>query len=138
MPTAFKAYSQQGIALVYAIFVIIVIAGSIAVLTQWLNSSAVIAQNDIQRARALAAANAGIDWAVYRIQNALPCPASATLSLTDGVLSGYAVQVNCTATAPISEGAGTFVWYTVNSRAYTGALGQPEFVSREVAVSIAK
>lgn len=83
--------------------------------------------------RALAAANAGVEWAAYR---ALPpagvavC-ANGVLNLTEGALTGFTVDVTCTATTH-AEGGGTTTIYSIESFAYAGTYGTPDYTSRRV------
>lgn len=130
---------QRGVALVYAIFIVIAVGGALAMMNQWQGSQSAMASSKLLRARALAAANAGIDWTIRRIQTAGNCPsASQSLSLTDGALSGFTVVATCSRSGPVTEGESTFYWYTLSARARSGTLGQPDFVSRQINVAIAQ
>jgi MSHA biogenesis protein MshP len=81
-------------------------------------------------ARALAAANSGVEYGAYRALNASSC-ASATLSLTEGGLNGFNVDVTCTATTHAESGGSVHV-YRIDATAYAGTYGNPDYVSRHV------
>ena len=81
-------------------------------------------------ARALAAANSGIEYGAYRALQNNVC-ASATLALTEGGLAGYSVDVTCTSTAH-TEGTTNITVYRIEAYASAGTYGTPDFVSRRV------
>ena len=86
------------------------------------------------QARALAAANSGIEWGAYRALNG-SCAASTSLGLTEGALSGYSVVVTCNAT-PFSNGAATNHSYVINATALYGTYGQANYVRRAVSATL--
>lgn len=124
----------RGFALVPAIFLIVVLA-SLAAFAVRLN---VQQQQTVDLAvlgsRALAAANGGLEWGAYRALNGT-C-ASGSLSLAEGALTGFSVDVTCTATTS-AEGAATVSAYTVESVATAGTYGQPGYVRRRVRITLA-
>ncbi len=129
--TASEPQKTRGIALVFAIFLIVVVSGVLVLLMQWLNLSSQTSTNQVLHSRALAAAQSGLDYAIYQIIKTNQC-VSATLSLTDGALNGFTVIIRCSAYGPISEAGSTHTWYSVSARAYQGTVGQGNMVSREV------
>lgn len=134
----FRLKQQRGVALVYAIFIVVAVGGALAMINQWQGTQSATASNNLLRARALSGANAGVDWLVRRIQSGGACPAASnTLNLTDGALNGFTVVTSCSRTSSLTEGGSTFYWYTVSARAWRGTLGQPDFVSRQINVSLA-
>jgi MSHA biogenesis protein MshP len=121
---------QRGMSLVAAIFLIVIVAmlGSFAVrLGMGQHQTVNLA---LLSSRALAAANAGIEWSAA---NALNPPntctgASTSFTLTQGALAGFAVTVTCTRTVFLGEGK----LYVMSSSARYGTYGQPDYVSRTV------
>ncbi len=135
--------TRRGFALVPALFLLVVLGvlGIVAIRVGAGQQQAVTM--GLMQARALAAANAGIEWAAYLAINssaASPsCPASSTtLSLTEGALAGFSVLVTCSATSFTNNGgtatatgstAGAFV---IQATATYGTYGQPGYVKRVV------
>ncbi len=121
----------KGVALVFAIFLIVVVSGVLVLLMQWLNLGSQTSTNQVMHSRALAAAQSGLDYAIYQILKTNQC-VSTTLSLTDGTLNGFTVVIRCSAYGPISEAGSSHTWYSLSARAYQGSVGQNTMVSREV------
>jgi MSHA biogenesis protein MshP len=91
--------------------------------------------------RAYQAARTGVEWGAYQVlRNSGACAASTTLPTLAGTLSGFAVTVTC-ATSVASEvnaATGTVTVYDMTSTAKQGTAGQPDYVERQIQVSIAK
>jgi MSHA biogenesis protein MshP len=121
----------RGFALVPALFLIVVLAvlAAVAVRVSMAQQSTVTLA--LSQARALAAAEAGIDWGAYTALNGT-CQ-GATLSLTEAALAGFTVVVTCTATG-FTEGSPsvTYQSYAINATASSGTYGTPDFVQRVV------
>jgi MSHA biogenesis protein MshP len=135
------ARRRRGFALIPALFLIVVL-GALAVVAVRVGTGqqqAVIMS--LMEARALAAAQAGIEWGAYQSVGLTPagvmtpqpgsCAASATLSLTEASLSGFTVIVTCSVT-PYANGAGIGYSYVLKSTASIGTYGQPGYVRRVV------
>jgi MSHA biogenesis protein MshP len=124
----------RAFALVPAIFLIVVLS----VLAAWAVRLNVQQQQTVSLAvlgaRALAAANAGVEWGAWRALNGT-C-ASGSLSLAESTLAGFTVAVTCTAHSVV-EGAGTVSAYTIESIATAGTYGRPDYVRRRVRVTLA-
>jgi MSHA biogenesis protein MshP len=124
----------HGLALVPAIFLIVVLS----VLAAWAVRMNTQQQQTVTLAvlgsRALAAANAGLEWGAWRALNGT-C-ASGTLSLAEGTLSGFDVSVTCSATS-IAEGATTVRSYVLEAVATFGTYGRPDYVRRRVRTTLA-
>jgi MSHA biogenesis protein MshP len=121
----------RGFALIPALFLIVVL-GALAVVAVRVGTGqqqAVIMS--LEEARALAAAQAGIEWGAYQSLNAGSCAAATVLALTEASLNGFTVVVNCSATA-FSNGATTGNSYVLKSTASIGTYGQPGYVRRVV------
>jgi MSHA biogenesis protein MshP len=122
--------TPHGFALIPALFLIVVL-GALAVVAIRVGSGqqqAVIMA--LEEARALAAAQAGIEWGAYQAVNG-NCAANTTLNLTEAALNGFTVVVTCTATS-FANGAATSSSYVLKSTATTGTYGQPGYVHRVV------
>lgn len=134
---------QRGFSLISAIFLLVVIAalGVFAVtLSTTQQQSAAL---DVMGARAYQAARAGIEWGAYQVlRNAGACAANTTLpaGTLGGSLSGYTVDVTCTANPnnEVSAATGIVTVYDLTSRATQGAVGTPNYVERQMSVSISQ
>jgi MSHA biogenesis protein MshP len=124
------ARHARGFSLVAALFLIVVVAalGEFAVRIGASQQQTV--NLALLTARALAAANSGMEYGAYRALNASSC-ASATLNLTEGGLNGFSVSVTCSATAH-AESGGTVNVYRIDATATAGTYGLPDYVSRHV------
>jgi MSHA biogenesis protein MshP len=120
----------RGFSLVAALFLVVVVAALGAFAVRIGASQQQTASLALLSARALAAANSGIEFGAYRALYASSC-ASATLNLTEGGLNGFTVSVTCNPTTH-TEGGGTVSVYRIDATASAGVYGQPDYVSRQV------
>jgi MSHA biogenesis protein MshP len=130
MPQTPPPLPQQGFALIPALFLVVVL-GALALVAIRISTGqqqAVIMA--LEEARALAAAQSGVEWGAYMSENG-SCPASTTLNLTEAALNGFTVIVTCTATTFMS-GATTSTSYVIKSTATAGTYGQNGYVHRAV------
>jgi len=127
-PAAALGGAAEGFALVPALFLIVVL-GALAVVAIRVGTGQQQAVTmSLEESRALAAAQAGIEWGAYQSLNG-SCPASTTLSLTEASLNGFTVIVTCAATT-FANGAATGSSYVLTSSASIGTYGQPGYVKR--------
>lgn len=125
---------QRGFSLVPALFLLVVLAvlGSVAVrLTGVQQQTAVLS---MQSARAYAAAKVGVEWSAYQALNVGTC-GNSTLSLTEGGLVGFTVDVSC-ASSSHTEGASTTNIFVLDAFAYSGSYGSPDYVSRRIRATV--
>jgi len=136
--TAMLRIESKGFSLISAIFLLVVIAmlGTFAVTLS--TSQQQSAALDVIGARAYQAARAGIEWGAYQVlRNGGACAPSTPLPALPGTLSGFGVTVACTA-APTNENGVPVTLYQLTSTAQQGAVGTPNFVERQISVSIAQ
>jgi MSHA biogenesis protein MshP len=118
----------QGFALIPALFLIVVL-GALAVIAIRVGTGQQQAVTmSLEEARALAAAQAGMEWGAYESLKG-NCAASTTLNLTEAALNGFTVVVTCTA-ASFANGTGTSNSYVLRSTATLGTYGEPGYVHR--------
>jgi MSHA biogenesis protein MshP len=120
----------HGFALIPALFLIVVLGALALVAIRVGIGQQQAVTMSLEESRALAAAQAGIEWGAYEAVNG-SCAASTTLNLTEAALNGFAVQVTCSA-ATFTNGAATNSSYVLKSTATTGTYGQPGYVHRVV------
>ena len=132
------SHFARGFSLVSAIFLLVVIAalGTFAVtLSTTQQQSAAL---DVLGSRAYQAARAGVEWGAYQILiNSNPCPNQVLTGLPN-TLSGFTVNVACTSYPSYNEAGNTVNMYLLSSTAWQGTLNAPNYVERNLTVTIAK
>ena len=131
-PQATVGRPQLGFALIRALFLIVVLGALAAVAIRVGTGQQQAVTMSLQQARALSAAQTGIEWGAYQaLAPGGSCVASTTLTLTEAALNGFSVIVTCAAVT-FSTGAATNTSYVLNSTATSGLYGQPGYVRRVV------
>ncbi len=143
-----KKTRQQGFSLVTAIFMLVVLA---TLMTYILNLN-VLQQStvvlNVQGARAMQAARAGLEYGVYQALNGASCSPGSdtsetlTFSAAEPALQGFTVTLDCTASSH-TEGVVSLTFYTLTALAESGqlALGanaNPDYVSRRLRVTVSQ
>lgn len=147
MPSS-RVIVQRGFSIVSAIFLLVVLAALGTFMVTFSTVQHTTSMQDIQGARAYQAARTGIEWGVFQIlQNngGAPFPSNCrpgsaptqTLPALGGTLTGFTVNVNCSATQ-YTEGVNTFWVYQITSTAtVTGsAVGQISYIQRQIQATI--
>jgi MSHA biogenesis protein MshP len=129
---------QRGFSLISAIFLLVVIAalGTFAVtLSTTQQQSAAL---DVLGSRAYQAARAGIEWGAYQVLQNGGCPLpTQVLAAMPNTLANFNVQVDCSSTTT-SEAGATVTMYQLTSTAKQGTQATPDYVERQMTVSIAQ
>ena len=122
--------AHQGFSLVPALFLIIVLSvlGAIAVRMSVVQSQTVVL--NMQATRAYEAARSALEQASYAAVINDSCGASS-ISFTEGGLAGFTANLSCSSTSH-DEGQVTITVYTIEAFAWSGAYGQPDYVSRRL------
>jgi MSHA biogenesis protein MshP len=131
------ASAQRGFSLISAIFLLVVIAalGTFAVtLSTTQQQSAAL---DVMGSRAYQAARAGIEWGAYQALQNNSCSTSTPLTGLPNTLANFAVTVQCTPTVA-SEANATVTMYDLKSTATQGTVTKPDYVERQISVTLAK
>jgi MSHA biogenesis protein MshP len=125
---------QRGMALVSAIFLLVVLAGLgvFAVRINVLQQQTVT--SGLRAAQAFHAAKSGIAWAAHRAIYDDWC-GDDTLSLTEAGTTGFAVDVQC-ARSTHTEGSSSIDVFIIDVLAESGVYGGPDYVSRRLQVKI--
>jgi MSHA biogenesis protein MshP len=124
---------QQGISIVAALFVVVVVAMLAAFAVTVGNAGQQTDDNHAQASRALAAARTGLEWGVYRARAANSCVASQVLSLSENALRGFRITVECAAAAHTEDGGATYYnSYDITAKASYGTFGAMDYAYREV------
>ena len=125
----------RGMALVPALFLIVVLASLVAFGVRIHTASQQTVVLALQGARALAAARTGIEWGAARAL-AGSC-VDDSLNLTEASLDGFRVSVTCHQADHVEAGATVRV-YDLEAVAMQGDYGQADFVSRRVRAGFAE
>jgi MSHA biogenesis protein MshP len=137
---------QRGVSLITAIFLIVVLAVlgvAILLVASFQHGSSAI---DVQGARLYQAARAGVEWGMFQVMDpantvggpvALPgCFATATFSPA-GTFSGASTTVSCAVTSTTELDRNVNV-YLITSTAKLGPVGTPNYVERQIAMSVGR
>ena len=120
----------RGFSLVAVLFLIVVIAALGAFAVRIGAGQQQTVNLALLGARALAAANSGVEWGANQAVKYGSC-AGTTLNLSEAALSGFTVTVTCASSAH-AEGGSTVTVFRINARAQAGTYGTPDYVSRQV------
>lgn len=131
---------SAGMALVSAIFLIVVLVGVGVAMMNLSNVEHDTASKAILAAKAYYGAKAGIDWGIQQSIAAASC-AGSTINLTTGSLNGVTVTVTC---AAAQQGASTCgltgtsacQTYYLTSIATTGTLGTLSYAERRIEATV--
>jgi Tfp pilus assembly protein PilX len=123
-----------GFALVPALFLLVIVGAlGLIALRVGIGQERTVVMG-LMQARALSAANSGVEWGAYNVVGALNlsapiCAPSTTLTLTEASFTGFSVVVTCAATTIGTTGNSSYV---INATATSGTYGQPAYVRRTV------
>jgi len=130
---------QSGFALIPALFLIVVLGVLAVVAIRVGTGQQQTVTMSLLQARAVSAAQAGIEWGAYKalggscaVTSTCTCVASTTLTLTEAALKGFSVVVACAAVSFPTGAAIPNKSYVLNSAATLGLYGQPGYVRRVV------
>ena len=126
---------QRGVALVVAIFLLVVLA---ALGVYMVTMSGVESRTPIlglQGARAFQAARSGAEWGIYEAEQSTPsCSASTSFPI-----GNFSVTVHCTqepSSGKYHEGSLSYNVYQISALAEYGDYGSADYVSRQVEVKV--
>ena len=143
--------------MVTALFIIVVLAAlgtALGTLSQRQHLGSAL---DLDSARAIQAARAGLEWGAFQVlRNPAPpaaapaCPATTTFTLASTSLSSFTITVTCTRTpgaSTVSDGDTALAFYTLvvsacnaptaGSCPNTGTL-QPTYVERQITWTVSR
>jgi MSHA biogenesis protein MshP len=135
--TGCNPQGSRGFSLISAIFLLVVIAalGTFAVTLS--TSQQQSAALDVLGSRAYQAARAGIEWGAYQALQNNSCVNTPSLPPMPNTLANFNVKVDCSWTAA-SEASATVTMYQLTSTATQGTQATPNYVERQISVTIAK
>lgn len=122
---------ESGFALVTAIFVLVALAGAASALLSLAGTERTAVMLSLEAGRAYQAARSGVEWVSFHALRDHVCPAPATLTLDEGGLRGFRVNVSCTSSTHTDGGAAEIV-FRVASSAERDVFGSPGYVRRRI------
>lgn len=136
--------NQQGVSLITAIFLLVVLAGLGAAMVNVSTSQQTTSAMDVQGTRVYQAARMGIEWGVYQQLRGVPCAGTTTSFVPPGVtsLSGFTVTVTC-ATTTYTDATPNLSVIQITSNACNqpyaercpGVAGRAGYIERQIQVS---
>ena len=129
--------AQGGLALIGALFVLVVLAalGAFAVRIDMTQQHA--AELELQELRARAALDAGVEYAAARLLASSANNCGTLANFNNYFVGGFSVTFGCALLQPRPQVNGVTVnLYTVNVTASQGVYGTPDFVSRTARIRI--
>lgn len=125
-----SARAQGGFALIAALFLIVVLAGLGAFAMQVNTAQQSATDLELLGARARFAAQAGVEYAARRLEQANAC--SAVDPTPPALANGMSVAIACQLTSTHTVNGVPRNVYALDVRATSGAYGSPDRVSRRV------
>ena len=133
--TTNRRRASGGFALIAALAVLVVLGSTGAIMLRLSAQQQAGSTAALIGLRATWAARSGIEWALHEAVATGDCPSASTdLNLTEGVLAGFDVTVQCTATRHF-EGSDERVSLSIRSGATFGTLGTRDFTYREMSAA---
>ncbi len=137
-----QAKSQQGFAIVSAIFLLVVLAGLGAFIANVSTNQHIGAALDVMGAKAYQAARSGTEWGLYQALLVPPAVPSCVASTDVGVIDTMTVTVACSVVAQTPIEAGIGVIYSITATACNiptgtacpGDASSPNYVERRMTV----
>lgn len=126
---------QAGFALIAALALLVILGTTGAAMLRMSSFQQAGATRAILAVRGTQAARSGLEWGRRRARTLDGCPGAATLSLSEGALTGFQVVVTCSASRH-TEGPDEWVSVQLEARATFGAIGSRDFVYREAAETV--
>ena len=126
---------KRGFTLITALFLLVVVA----LLSVYMINLRSVQQSTIvyglQGARAMLAAQAGLEWGVYDAITNNCASTPSTFNAAGVALSALSITVNCASSAH-TEGATLITTYQLTSTAQTGSYGTLDYVYRSLQATV--
>lgn len=109
---------QDGVGLVTAIFLLVVLAGLAVAMVSLYTTQQASSNLDMQGARAYQAARAGMEWGLFQWRRNGSCVASTALAMPSGTtLSAFTVSVRCSQSGGSGQPGDTLARTTIAASA---------------------
>jgi MSHA biogenesis protein MshP len=121
---------QRGFSIISAIFILVALAVLGAVMVTLSGTQHQASALIIESSRATAAAKSGIEWGAWQALQGAGCgAANSDFEMTEGVMSGFRIEVTCTESNHEERGRSITV-YALAAVAERGTVGRPDYVRR--------
>ncbi|GGX45597.1 hypothetical protein [Saccharospirillum salsuginis] len=125
---------QSGVALVAAIFLIVVIGGAVTLLASLAVRNTAQSTQTLLSIRAQSAAQAGLEMAVQQLVESETC-GSVTSTLTPAALPGFTVTINCNS-ADYGRPSQSFTLFSLTATASYGNPTDSDYVWTEINATV--
>ncbi|HSR62934.1 MAG TPA: hypothetical protein VLN56_05980 [Gammaproteobacteria bacterium] len=131
-------YRQKGFSVLIAIALVVLFSLLGAYMATLTTVSGINTAGSAGAMQAWFAARSGVDWAVHRALTLNTCTGvnGQILNFSGGSMTGFQSAISCSETTGITEGPDTYNIYNISSLATRGAVGQENFVSRNITVTV--
>jgi len=127
---ALHTTGQRGVALIAAIFVLVVLAALALFMLNLSGTQHFTSMWAVQGARAHYAAQSGLEWGAWQALNGGGCN-NPTLQVDAGAPQTFNVAVACTSSAFTEHGTPRTIWTITATATYGGSVGSIGFVQRQ-------
>ena len=126
---------ESGFGLISAIFLLVVLSAAASIMVNLGGAQRSTLNLALQGAHAFQAARSGVEWGIYQLATAGVCFAPTNVSLIEGGLNGFTVNVTCASTDH-TEASTTATVYQIIAIAEQGAYGSRDYARRRLRVTI--
>lgn len=127
--------SDGGFGLMAALFLLLVLSAAAAFMLNLSGIERRTVNLSLVGTHAYHAARAGVQWGLWQLDDTGACFADTDLSLTEGGLNGFDVNVTCTSTDH-SEAMTTSTVYQIVAIAEYRSYGDGDYARRRLAVTV--
>ena len=131
-----KTKKSRGMALLTAIFLIVVLVSLGAAVVSLSNVEQDTTTKSLLSAKVYYGAKAGLEWGIQQAIAAGTCSASTGFSLTQSASNGVSVTVTCSTGSTIGSGSSVGNVYYLTSQATLGTLGSLNYAERHLAATV--
>lgn len=124
---------QQGVALIAAIFLIVIISAAVTVLSVLASRNSQAVSQSLLQSRAQQAANAGLEFSIQSIVNTGICPAITTITVPS--YSDYVVEITCDS-AQYNTSSDPVTLFTLESSAEFGNENNLDYVWAKTSATV--
>ena len=126
---------QRGFSLITAIFLLVIVAGLVAYMTNIRVVQQTTLVYGVQGARAIQAARSGIEWGIY--QSIVNGSCAGSTSFSDPAFAGFNIEVRCGQTTHI-EGVTPIDTFQLTAIARSGTYGSLDYVQRRIQATVSQ
>lgn len=127
-------YLNKGIALISAVFIVVVLSLIAVFVVNIANMTHSVASMSVQVNRAFFAAKSGLEWGLHQIAvDSSACPADTTINYSQGGLNNFRAVVSCSV-VNFTEGTTSYNVFELTATGSYGMFGDNDYVSRKLRI----